>query len=112
MTKQKAQPVEQLSSTSIIGDSAGRPEVIVEFLFDHGLLFISLRNIGDRPAIGVSVKFDKKIVGPDRKKDISALPLFRNLEFLGPGTLTFADNAGTSKSISHHARCAGYARRI
>lgn len=84
MAKQRTQTVELSSSPSTSGHSRGRPEVIVEFLFDQGLLFISLRNIGDRPAIGVSVKFDKKIVGPDRKKDISALPLFRNLEFLGP----------------------------
>ena len=97
MTKQKAQPVEQLSSTSIIGHSAGRPEVIVEFLFDRGLFLISLRNIGDRPATGVSVKFDKKIVGPDRQKDISSLPLFRNLDFLGPGReiVAFLDSSSS-----------------
>ena len=64
--------------------SEPRPDVIIEFLFDQGLLHLALRNIGDRPAIAVSVKFDKKIVGLGGLKDISTLPVFRQLEFLGP----------------------------
>ena len=63
----------------------GRPEVILEILFDRGLLFLCVNNIGDRPATKVSVRFNKKILGPDGSKDISALPLFRNIEFMGPG---------------------------
>jgi len=66
-------------------DNRGRPEIIVEFLFEHGVFHISIHNIGDRPALGISVKFDKKIVGLGGRKDVSALPLFRNIEFLGPG---------------------------
>lgn len=62
-----------------------RPDVIVEFLFDQGNLSISVNNIGNRPAIGVSVKFSKGIMGPDGKKDVSGLPVFNNIEFLGPG---------------------------
>lgn len=62
----------------------GRPEVIVEFLFDRGLLYISVVNIGDRPAINVSVKFNKKILGINGAKEISALAVFKNIEFLGP----------------------------
>ncbi len=61
-----------------------RPEVIIEFLFDRGLFFISVSNIGDQPALNVSVKFDKKIMGLEGRRDISALALFRNIEFLGP----------------------------
>jgi hypothetical protein len=71
----------QLSTTEV---ASGRPEVIVEFLFERGLLYISVNNIGNRPAISVSVKFDQKIVGLGGTKDISALALFRNIEFLGP----------------------------
>jgi hypothetical protein len=63
----------------------GGPEIIVEFLFERGVFHISIRNIGDRPALGISVKFDKKIVGLGGRKEVSALPLFRNIEFLGPG---------------------------
>ena len=67
-------------------DGAGaRPEVIVEVLFDCGLLHISVHNIGDRPAINVSVKFNKKILGLNGRREISALALFKNIEFLGPG---------------------------
>jgi hypothetical protein len=61
-----------------------RPEVIVEFLFDRGLLHIAVNNIGDRPALNVSVKFDKKILGLNGRKEISALAMFKNIEFLGP----------------------------
>ena len=49
------------------------------------MLFLVLRNIGDRPAIATSVKFDKKIVGVGGRRDISTLPIFRQVEFLGPG---------------------------
>src|SRR5687767_8727023 len=63
----------------------GRPDVIIEFLFDHGLLHLALRNIGDRPATAISVKFDKKILGLGGAKEISALPVFQRVEFLGPG---------------------------
>jgi hypothetical protein len=62
-----------------------RPNVILEFLFDRGLIHICVNNIGNRPAIGISVTFNKKIVGLGGKKEISALSLFDNIEFLGPG---------------------------
>ena len=62
-----------------------RPDVILEFLFDRGMLLLALRNIGQRPAIATSVKFDKKIVGLGGLKEISTLPVFRQIEFLGPG---------------------------
>lgn len=66
------------------GEGNGRPEVIVEFLFDRGLFFISVNNIGDRPALNVSVKFNKRMLGIEGRKEISALALFKNIEFLGP----------------------------
>ena len=80
---QKAQS-DSPSTLSTTDVASGRPEVIVEFLFERGLLYISVNNIGNRPAISVSVKFDQKIVGLGGTKDISALALFRNIEFLGP----------------------------
>lgn len=79
---QKAKSDSQATSTS--EDSAARPEVIVEFLFDRGLLYIAVNNIGNRPALGVSVRFDKKIQGLGGTREISALALFKNIEFLGP----------------------------
>lgn len=73
----------------------GRPDVILEFLFDQGLLHLALRNIGDGPAIAISVKFDKKIFGLGGAKEISALPVFQRVEFLGPGReiLVFVDQS-------------------
>ena len=75
-----------------VGD---RPDVILEFLFDRGMLHLALRNIGDRPAIAISVKFDKKILGLGGAKEISALPVFQRVEFLGPGReiLVFVDQS-------------------
>jgi len=71
------------------------PEVIVDFIFDSGLFYISIKNIGDKPAFRVSIQFDKKIVGVEGSKEISALPLFRNIEFLAPKKeiLTFLDTS-------------------
>ncbi len=64
--------------------SGPRPEVIVDFTFNDGLLFVSVNNIGDRPATKVHVEFDEKITGEGGTKDISGLPLFDNIEFLAP----------------------------
>lgn len=74
-----------------------RPEVIVEFLFDRGLLFISINNIGERAAVNVSVKFDQKFTGLGGSKEISRLALFRNLQFLGPQReiVTFLDSSAS-----------------
>lgn len=66
------------------GQDRPRPEVIVDFTFDEGLLFVSVNNIGDRPALRVHVEFDRKFTGEGGKQEISALPLFKNIEFLAP----------------------------
>lgn len=63
---------------------AGTPEVILDFDYQDGLLFIVVENIGSEPAYGVSVKFDKKITGVGGEKVISSLKVFQVLEFLPP----------------------------
>ncbi len=63
---------------------ASRPEVIVEFLFADGAFHIAIRNIGARPALKISVHFDKKILGAGGTREITSLALFKNIEFLGP----------------------------
>jgi hypothetical protein len=75
-------------------ESSG-PDVILDFIFDDGLFFISINNIGNKPAYKVSVSFDCKIYGLGGAKEISALPLFRNIEFLAPQKqiVTFLDNS-------------------
>ena len=77
--------------------NSSKPEVIVDFIFDNGLVFISVSNIGDKPAFKVSVEFDKKIFGVEGNKEISALPLFRNIEFLSPrkDIVTFLDTSAS-----------------
>lgn len=73
------------------------PEVIVDFVFEDGLFFISIRNISDKPTFNVSIKFDKKILGVEGSKEISELPLFKNIEFLPPKKeiVTFLDTSAS-----------------
>lgn len=61
------------------------PEVIVDFEFEDGLLFVAVRNIGARPAYGISTRFDKTFRGLQGAREIPSLRLFRNIEFLAPG---------------------------
>jgi hypothetical protein len=72
-------------------------DVIVDITFDEGLLFVSVRNIGGLPAHRVSVRFSEPIHGLGGTKEVSAMPLFRNVEFLAPGKeiVTFLDTAAS-----------------
>jgi hypothetical protein len=67
----------------------------VDFVFDRGLLSISIKNIGCRPAFGVRVEFSHKLMGVDGTLEVSALPLFNALEFLpgGKEISTFLDSS-------------------
>ena len=93
MPRRKSENSTQRNSGPAIDVNRGRPEVIVEFLFERGLFHVSVHNIGDGPALGVRISFNKKITGLNGAKEISALPLFQNLEFLGPKReiVTFID---------------------
>jgi hypothetical protein len=62
-----------------------RPEVILDFTNEEGLLTIHLKNIGARPAYAVKTAFDRPFHGLDGKKCISEMRVFRNLEFMAPG---------------------------
>ena len=61
-----------------------RPDVIVDFIFEDGLLFVSVANIGSQPAQRVHVAFDPPFKGLGGAVSIPELPLFRNIEFLAP----------------------------
>jgi hypothetical protein len=65
-------------------DQSGRPEVIVDFIFEDGLFFIAVQNISDVPACKVSTRFRPSFKGVEGTKQISELALFRNIEFLAP----------------------------
>ncbi len=73
------------------------PYVIVDFVFDRGLLSISIKNIGSRPAFGVRVDFSHQLMGVEGTVEVSALPLFRALEFLpgGKEISTFLDSSAS-----------------
>jgi hypothetical protein len=61
------------------------PQVIVDFAFDHGLLYLGVRNIGRLPVLGVSTSFDKPFRGLGGRREMNGLGLFRRIEFLAPG---------------------------
>lgn len=64
---------------------SGGPKVILDVVFEDGLLFLAVRNIGDEPALDVTTTFNRKLVGLGGTKDVAALPLFANIAFLAPG---------------------------
>ena len=64
---------------------APRPEVIVDFSVERGLLFVVLRNLGPASAYDVATRFDHRFHGLGGRKDMTALALFQALPFLPPG---------------------------
>src|SRR5215470_2104771 len=71
--------------SSVSGPPGPRPEIIVDFQCESGMLFVLLKNIGARSAYGVRTTFDKPLVGLSGGKRISELQLFRCVEFVPPG---------------------------
>lgn len=62
----------------------GGPDVILDVIFEDGLFFLAVANIGAQPAVDVRVKFTHPLTGLEGTREISALPLFRSLAFLAP----------------------------
>lgn len=58
-------------------------DVIVDVVFDEGLLFVDVENLGDRPAHRVRAKFDPPFQGVGSRRT-SSLAVFRRLDFLAP----------------------------
>ena len=78
-------------------------DVILDVVFDRGLLFLVVANTGDRPAHSVRIKFDKPFGGVGGTKKMQRLALFRRLEFLAPrksisASLTAARRTSPAKS--------------
>jgi hypothetical protein len=73
------------------------PYVIVDFVFDRGLLSVSIKNIGSRPAFHVRVEFSHKLMGVEGTVEVSAQLLFSALEFLpgGKEISTFLDSSAS-----------------
>jgi hypothetical protein len=60
------------------------PEVILDFEYDDGVLYLIIENIGPSSAYKVSIKFDKEITGMEGQRKISAMRIFECIEFLSP----------------------------
>lgn len=58
---------------------------MLDVLFEDGLLFLSVSNIGEVPALRVSCTFGGELRGLGGTRNLAELPLFRNIEFLAPG---------------------------
>ena len=61
-----------------------RPDIIVDFSVDEGLLNVCLRNIGCASAYRVRTLFDKPFYGLGGEKCISRMRLFREVSFMPP----------------------------
>lgn len=58
--------------------------VVLDVVFEQGLLYLELVNLGDRPALDITASFDQPLVDA-HGRDVSELLLFRGLAFLAPG---------------------------
>jgi hypothetical protein len=74
---------------------AGTPNVIADFIFDDGALFIAVENIGDAPALKVNTRFSAPLRGVEGRVPINAMAMFTNIEFLAPhkAITTFLDTS-------------------
>jgi hypothetical protein len=61
-----------------------RPEVIIDFAVEEGLLTVGLKNVGATSAYRVRTLFDKPFCGLGGEKSISSMRLFRGLDFIPP----------------------------
>jgi hypothetical protein len=77
------------------------PEVILDVVFERGLLFLVVANIGGRPAHRVRIRFEQPFTGVGGTKKMQRLSLFRRLEFLAPGR---SIEAFLDRSASYFAR--------
>lgn len=57
--------------------------VVVDVVFEDGVLYLELLNLSERPALNVRCSFDPPLVDV-QGRDVSHLRLFRHVEFLGP----------------------------
>ena len=59
--------------------------MILDVEFEDGAFFISLRNIGGRPALQVRTTLEPPIRGLGGRQALAELALFRDIPFFAPG---------------------------
>src|SRR5262249_7804325 len=64
---------------------SSRPEIILDVDFQDGALFLSLRNIGSRPAHDVRTALEPPLCGLGGTQQLSELAIFRGIPFFAPG---------------------------
>jgi hypothetical protein len=67
-----------------MGQATPDDGVVVDIVFEDGLLYLELANLAERPALHVRCRFDPPLIDL-RGRDVAELPLFRHVEFVGPG---------------------------
>lgn len=60
-------------------------DVLVDFDFEEGLLYVGVQNIGTEPAVSVQVEFSPSFRCLGGEVPVKSISLFRNLAFLAPG---------------------------
>lgn len=72
-------------------------DVIVDFDFEDGLLYLGVQNIGTEPALNVQVEFSPSFRCLGGEVPVQSIALFRSLAFLSPGKKirTLADSAAS-----------------
>jgi hypothetical protein len=66
-------------------ETPSRPEVILDIDFEEGAFFVSLRNIGTRPAHDVRTVLEPPVCGLDGRQQLRELPVFRGIPYFAPG---------------------------
>jgi len=61
-----------------------KPDVIVDFEYTKGLLFLIIENIGKASAYNISIKFNKTIRGIQKQNKFNLMKIFQSLQFLPP----------------------------
>lgn len=61
-----------------------RPDVVLDVEFDAGLLFLVVANLGERPAISVTFRFEQEFSGLGGSQEMTRLPLLRRIEWMAP----------------------------
>jgi len=78
------------------------PDVIVDFVFDDGLLYATVANIGDRPALKVSCHFEPAFHGLGGSVEISRSAAYfaRKEPTKLEVTVTYRDESGTRREAT------------